>query len=78
MKRIMEGDKIDAEREAELTQQAALDFLIRSIPLERRLVLNFQITKSLEFQWTEKHEDFRCQVKKISFSKRIWQFSREF
>ena len=28
MKRIMEGDKIDAEREAtELTQQAALDFL---------------------------------------------------
>ena len=73
MKRIMEGDKIDAEREAaELTQQAALDFLdsVNSIGEKTRSEFpNYQ-----EFRNSNELEDLiktsGAKFKKISFSKR--------
>ena len=73
MKRIMEGDKIDAEREAtELTQQAALDFLdsVNSIGEEARSGFsNYQ-----EFRNSKELENLiktsGAKLKKISFAER--------
>ena len=73
MKRIMEGDKIDAEREsAELTQQAALDFLdsVNSIGEKARSGFpnyqEFRNSKELE----ELIKTSGAKLKKISFAKR--------
>ncbi len=73
MKRIMEGDKIDAEREAaELTQQAALDFLdsINSIGEKARS----QFPNYQEFRNSKELEKLimtsGAKLKKISFAKR--------
>ena len=72
MKRIMEGDKIDAEREAtELTQQAALDFLDSVNSLGEKVRSGFPNYQ--EFRNSKKLEDLiktsGAKFKKISFAK---------